>query len=121
MKYPDKVRLVSTESDIYGDEAVVGFEEVPACFVKRSGTGRSYQMGTELSDAAVYLDHLNDVVLSRVDALEGAYIHAYPYTDSSWHRIESLHVAERKLLDNAMDNVYCKLEKVAGIAYVRVS
>lgn len=40
---------------------------------------------------------------------------------NNWYRIKSANVAQRKLLNNKIDNVYCRLEKVAGLAYVSVS
>ena len=33
------------------------------------------------------------------------------------YRNGSVRIAQRKLLNNAIDNIYCRLQKVAGLAY----
>lgn len=121
MKYPDTIRLATTTSDGYGDRAVNVLSEIPANFIKRSSYVHAENGEGEASDAAVYLLPTHTVVLSQKDDLEGMYIIAEPFTEKNWYRIKSANVAERKLLNNKIDNVYCRLEKVAGLPYVYVS
>lgn len=121
MKYPDTVKLATTTVDGYGDRTVTVVDEIPACFIKRSSIRHDNNTEGEVSDAAVYLLPTNEVVLEKKDDLEGMYIIVSPYSTSNWYRIATANIAERKLLNNTIDNVYCKLEKVAGIAYVLVS
>lgn len=121
MKYPDLIRLATVSRDGYGDRTVTGFTEIPAAFIKRSSITRSNNSEGESSDAAIYLQPTNATVLSQKDDLEGMYLQVEPFSDSNWYRIASSNIAERKLLNNAIDNVYCRLDKVAGLAYVHIS
>lgn len=121
MRYPDTVKIATTDTDGYGDETVTGLYEVRASFIKRAGTNRTNSSDGETSDAAVYLLPTDPRVLEIKDDLEGMYILAEPFGDSNWYRISDANVAERKLLDNAIDNVYCRLEKVAGMPYDNIS
>lgn len=121
MKYPDTVRLIETKPDGYGDRAVKTEVVTAAAFIKRAGYTHGGNTEGETSTAAVYLDPKNSKVLGYKNDLEGMYIWAEPFSQSTWYRIISTNVAERKLLNNALDNIYCRLEKVAGLAYVRIS
>lgn len=118
MTYPDTVKLVTTTYDGYGDSTVAELAEVKATFIKRAGVTHLDNADAETSDAAVYLLPTDSNVLAVKDDLEGMYIIADPFGSSNWYRISSVNIAQRKLLDNAIDNIYCRLEKVAGIAYV---
>lgn len=121
MNYPDTIRLATTTSDGYGDKTVTVLDDIPASFIQRSGVSHENHADGDISDAAVYLLPTNATVLLHRRDLEGMYILAEPFTDSQWYKISHANFAERKLLNNAIDNVYCKLEKVAGLAYVFVS
>lgn len=121
MRYPDVVRLATVTSDGYGDKTVTAVDEIPASFIKKSGMAHGANTEGETSDATVYLSPANSIVLAKKDDLDGMYIHAQPFSDNSWYKISSSSVAERKLLNNAIDNIHCSLEKVAGLAYVLVS
>lgn len=115
MNYPDTIRLATIKADGYGDRTVQVLDEVQASFVKRSGITRSRNIEAETSDAAVYLQHTSPVVLAKKDDLEGMFLQLAPYSDKTWYRITSVNIAERKLLNNAIDNIYCRLQKVAGL------
>lgn len=121
MNYPDTVKLATTTPDMYGDRTVTVLTEVPASFIKRAGVTHGENTEGETSDAAVYLLPSHATVLENQDKLEGMYIISEPFGEENWYRIISVNVAERKLLNNAIDNVYCRLEKVAGLAYATVS
>lgn len=115
MTYPDIVKLATTTYDGYGDNTITVLDEVQATFIKRAGIVHADNKEGETSDAAVYLSPANAKVLAVKDDLEGMYI---VYEETNWYRITSVNIAQRKLLDNTIENVYCRLEKVAGIAYV---
>lgn len=117
MKYPDTVKLATTTTDGYGDKTVTVLDEIPAAFVKRAGVTHNNNADAETSDAAVYLLPSHAKVLENKDDLEGMYIIVAPYGDNNWYRISSANIAERKLLNNTIDNVYCRLQKIAGLAY----
>ena len=118
MNYPDIIKLASgTSVDGYGDRTVTLTEEIPAAFIRRAGTDHSDGADAETTNATVYLFPTHSAVLSRLDDLEGMYLLASPFGQSNWYKIESANVAERKLLNNAIDNVYSRLQKVAGLAY----
>ncbi len=117
MKYPDTVKLATTNPDGYGDRTVTVLDEIPASFIKRAGVVHDGNADAEVSEAAVYLLPTHDTVLAKLDDLEGMYIIASPFSASNWYKITSANVAERKLLNNTIDNVYCRLQKVAGLAY----
>lgn len=120
MKYPDTVKLVTTSADMYGDKTATVLETLEASFIKRAGVTHGENSDGETSDAAVYLKPVA-YVLDRQDDLEGLYVHVKPFSNNSWYRIMTVNVAERKLLNNVVDNVYCRLEKVAGLANVHIS
>jgi len=120
MNYPDTVKLVQVKGDMYGDKSATSVETISASFIKRAGVTHGENIEGETSDAAVYLQPIA-TVLNKRDDLEGMYIHAEPFSNSSWYKISTVNVAQRKLLNNAVDNVYCRLEKVAGLASVYIS
>ena len=121
MIYPDTIKLATTTQDGYGDQSVMVLDEIPASFIKRAGIVQGNNTVGETSDAAVYLLPTNSKVLEVKDDLEGMYIIVEPFGDNNWYKISSVNIAQRKLLNNAIDNVYCRLEKVAGMAYVYIS
>lgn len=120
MKLIDTVKLVTTTSDGYGDKTVSVLTEVKSLFIQRTGISHEDHADAIISDAAVYLDPKNETVLNNMYRLEGMYIIAQPFGQSShesWYRITSVSVGQRKLLDNTVDNIYCRLEKAAGLPY----
>lgn len=124
MRLIDTVKLATTTVDGYGDKTVTVLTEVDSLFIQRTSVTHDNNADGIASDATVYLDQTNEVVLANRYALEGMYIIAQPFgqsTEESWYRITHVTVAQRKLLNNAIDNIYCSLEKVAGLAYVYVS
>ena len=117
MRYPDTVKLATTTTDGYGDRTATVLDEIPASFIKRASVVAGDNREAETSEAAVYLLPTHAKVLEKKDDLEGIYIIVEPFSANNWYRISSANIAERKLLDNTIDNVYCRLQKVAGLAY----
>lgn len=116
MNYPDTIKLAHATPDGYGDKTVTSFTTIPATFIKRAGVTRDNHSEGETSDAAVYLRPAEAVAYK--DDLEGMFLLAEPFTDKNWYKIAHANVAQRKLLNNAIDNIYCRLEKIAGPPYV---
>lgn len=121
MVYPDTIKLATTTSDVYGDKTVTVLDEVSACFIKRASVSHDNNADSKMSDATVYLMPTNAVVLAKKNELEGMYIICSPFSNSDWYMVTSVNIAERKLLDNAIENIYCRLKKVAGLPYVYIS
>lgn len=117
MRYPDKVKLVAFTADGYGDKTISTSADIPALFVRRSMIVQGLNMEGEASDAAVYLDHKNSFVLDRKKDLEGMYVEY----DEEYYRIARVNIAERKLLNNRIDNIYCRLEKSVGPKNANIS
>lgn len=128
MRLIDTVKLATTTSDGYGDKTAVALTNVKSLFVQRTSYQHGSNMGGLASDAAVYLDPKNPVVLENLAretedgrvGLEGMYIIAQPFgtpVGESWYRISRVNIGQRKLLNNAVDNIYCRLEKVARLPY----
>ena len=124
MTLTDTVKLATTTFDGYGDKTVTVLTEVKCLFIQKTGFDKSDFAENTISDSTIYLDPENSVVVDNMYRLEGMYIIAQPFGQSkeeSWYRISNVTVAQRKLLDNAIDNIHCSLEKVAGVAYESIS
>lgn len=124
MRLVDTVKLATTATDGYGDHTVTVLTEVDSLFVQRTGVEHGQNSEGVTSDATVYLDPTNQIVLDNAYRLEGMFIISQPFgqtEEESWYRITSVTVAQRKLLDNTIDNIHCRLEKTAGMAYVHIS
>lgn len=120
----DIVTLAETIVDGYGDRTVSVLTEVGALF--HQGTGSSHSPNADVidSDAHVYLDINNPVLLERGYRIEGMYIIANPFgaaKEESWYRISRVVVGQRKLLANNVDNVHAFLRKVESLEVDNVS
>lgn len=115
MRLRDTVELVTTSVDGYGDRQVEVLTESKALFIQRSGLTRGTHSDGITSDAAVYLDSENPIIIENLSELEGMYITANPFGKKMWFRVQSANVAQRKLIDNRIDNIYCRLERVAEL------
>lgn len=121
MKYCDTVKVATVTTDGYGDSTATSLTEVPAIFINRKGLVHDTFSEGLTSTATVYLSPANSFVVSHKEELNSMYILVDPFSDDDWYRIAGVTIAKRKLLTNAIDNVHCTLEKVAGIAYAYVS
>jgi hypothetical protein len=121
MKLVDTVKLATVTSDGYGDKHLTVLTDVKSLFIQRTNADHNLNQEVTMSDAVVYLDPTNQVVLDNAYRLEGMYIIAQPFGQSqqeSWYKIVGVTVGQRKLLNNAVDNIHCLLDKAAGLAYV---
>lgn len=117
----DTVKLATTTSDMYGDSTVSILTDVKSLFIQRTNVSHGTNSEDVMSDAVVYLDPTNQVVLDNAYRLEGMYIIARPFgqtQEESWYEIVAVNVGQRKLLNNTVDNIHCQLDKISGLAYV---
>ena len=124
ISYKDTVYLVNLSVDGYNDKTISTTEEISALF--HLGASYSNQDGATLygSDAHVYLNPKNSVVMSNAYRLEGWYVVASIFggdLNEGWYRIETVVVGQQKLLSNNVDNVHCFLKKVAAPVELEVS
>lgn len=118
MRLIDTVKLVEVSYNGYGTPEVTKATDVKSLFIQRVGALHTDNSDVIMSDAAVYLDPTNASVADNAFRLEGMYIIASPFGQNqkeSWYKISNVNVGQRKLLNNAIDNIYCRLEKVAGL------
>jgi hypothetical protein len=121
MVLTDTVKLATTTVDGYGDKTITVLTSVKALFIQRTSATHNQHIDTVESDATIYLDARNPVVLANAYRLEGMYIIAQPFgqTDGeAWYKIVNMTVGQRKLLNNVVENIHCQLDKIAGLAYV---
>ena len=124
MKLIDTVKLATTTVDGYGDKTVTILTEVNALFIQKSSVTHSSNSDIETADTTIYLDPDNQILIDNMYHLEGMYIIAQPFGRDqyeSWYKITSVTVAQRKLLDNDIDNIHCSLQKAASLPYVLLS
>lgn len=116
MTLKDTVQLAETSRDGYGTKTVQTLTDIASLFLQSSGKAHSANVDIANSDAHVYLDKDNPILLERGYKIEGMYIKANLFGGSdsdSWYQITKVVVGQRKLLDNDVDNVHAYLQKVA--------
>ncbi len=118
LTYKDDLTIYETGRDGYGDFSIL--KEVPVKGLFLQGTSSSFQSDTEsiATDAHVYLDIENDFIKQNAFRLEGLFIKCNTLNgldNESWYRIVSAKVGQRKLLDNELNNVHCRLVKVEAL------
>ena len=114
LNYQDTVRLIQTGQDGWGDNTVIVDIPVGALFHEGTSQAQSGYVERISCDAHVYLDPENSYVKENAFRLEGMYIVANLYggiETESWYKISRVVVGQRKLLDNAINNVHCFLTK----------
>jgi len=121
MTLKDTIEIVESIADGYGDQSVKTLTSVKCLFIQRTSMSHDAHADGVLTNAVVYLDPTNQIVLKNAYRLEGMYVIANIFAqpqNKSWYRIIAVDVGQRKLLDNTVDNIHCRLQKVEGIAYV---
>lgn len=117
LEYIDDITLYETGQDGYGDHSIKNEIPVKALFLQ--GTSQNgLKVEAISSDAHVYLDIDNPFIVENAYRLEGMYILANTLNGNpaeSWYRISSVKVGQRKLLDNALNNVHCRLTKCEAL------
>ena len=120
LDYKDPVLLIDTAQDVYGDHSVKHIEHINGLF--RQGSSQSDVNFVEgiSTDAHIYLDIENPYVRENAFRLEGMYIVANLFNgkeNQAWYKIASCTVGQRKLLDNDINNIHCRLTKCSPIEY----
>lgn len=112
----DTCQLATLSSNGYGDKSVEVLTTIDCLFLQSTGNSHSSNVEIATSDAHIYLDIENPVILEKGYRIEGMYLMVNPFgaADSeSWYKISRVVVGQRKLLDNDVDNVHAYLRKVA--------
>lgn len=112
----DTCQLVTLSSDGYGDKTVTVVTTIDCLFLQSTGRTHSANVEIATSDAHIYLDIENPVIKNKGYRIEGMYLMVNPFGASdneSWYKITRVVVGQRKLLNNAVDNVHAYLQKVA--------
>lgn len=120
----DTCRLAQTVSDGYGDKSVEVLTEVACLFLQSTGNSHSNNAEVISSDAHVYLDIQNPVIVNLGYKIEGMYLIVAPFgnlDNKDWYRITRVVVGQRKLLANDVDNVHAYLRKVVPLEVSYVS
>ena len=120
LEYKDPLLLIDTAQDEYGDNSVSHVEHINGLF--RLGASQSelgYVEGLN-TDAHVYLDIENPYVQANAYRLEGMYVVANLHggkESQAWYKISSCTLGQRKLLDNDLNNIHCRLTKCSALDY----
>ena len=113
LQYKDDVRLMTSTRDMYGDIVNEVAHETKGLFLlgmSESFQNDTYTIGT---DAHVYLDPTDPVIVSEGLRLEGKLLQVKGFS-GKWdnYKIQRVKVGQRKLLGNEVNNVHCFLSKV---------
>lgn len=114
----DTATLVEIVFDGYGDEKIERLSEIDCLFLQSTSSRHAANVDVIQSDAHVYLDVNNPVLLERGYRIEGMHLIINPFgasDDDSWYKITRVMIGQRKLLDNDVDNVHAYLKKVARV------
>lgn len=116
VKHPDIGYIAAVTEDGYGDTRVSELKEVKCTFLQQVGSSHSNNAEIANSSAHVYLDIDNAFIKGKGYRLEGFLFKISPFgtpESESWYKITNVMVGQRKLLNNAVNNVHAYLEKVA--------
>ncbi len=115
VKLPDKVKIVNTTVDGFGDAIILEEAVIDGAFFQGTSSKRNDDtdmLGTY--DAHCYVDERSPFVLDYGYRLEGMYmlINLYGFDDNeSWYRIEDVKLGIDKLCTNSVNNCHCFLTK----------
>lgn len=118
LRYQDDIVIYNTSQDGYGDFTVTEEVKVKGLFLQGTSNAFNGQVDSIATDAHVYLDINNEFVKENAFRLEGLFLKCNTLNGSdseSWYRISSVKVGQRKLLDNEINNVHCRLTKVESL------
>lgn len=119
--YQDEVYLIDTTQNGYGDSVAFLIGKIDGLFLEGSSQSDINHVEALGTDAHIYLDVNNEIVIENAFRLEGMYIVANLYGGKeaeSWYKIARVKVGQRKLLDNAINNVHCFLTKCDALTDV---
>lgn len=115
MNYNEKITLVETITNAYGNNQVVTeYDDVCAIFLAGTGFVHNRFSDSATSDAVCYIDPQTDFLKEKSYRIEGWYILApvFAAEDSeSWYKITRVTINRDHLLGNTIDNVELQLKK----------
>lgn len=113
VKTPDTGYIVKLTKDGYRDVIGITENEVACAFFQELSQDQATNVDVVQSSAYAYLDVDNDYIKSLGYEIEGLYFKISPFGVERWYRIETVDVAQRKLLTNEVNNVLINLQVVA--------
>lgn len=118
LEYKDPLLLIETGQDGYGDNTIIHIEHIMGLF--RLGASQAEMNYVEAlgTDAHAYLDIENQFVKDNAYRLEGMYIVANLHggkENQAWYKISSCILGQRKLLENDLNNIHCRLTKCSAL------
>jgi len=118
LEYKDPVLLIETGQDEYGDNAIIHVEHLNGLFRLGASQNEANYVEALGTDAHIYLDIENPFVKENAYRLEGMYIVANLHggkQNQAWYKISSCVLGQRKLLDNDLNNIHCRLTKCSAL------
>lgn len=118
LDYKDPLYIVENSVNGYGDNVANKLIPINGLFHHGMSTSRSREVEALNSDAHVYLDIENPYVIDNAFRLEGKLLIANLNggdEKDDWYKIQKVVVGQRKLLDNAINNVHCYLSKASPL------
>lgn len=118
LEYKDPVLLIETGQDEYGDNAIIHVEHLNGLFRLGASQNEANYVEALGTDAHIYLDIENPFVKANAYRLEGMYIVANLQggkQNQAWYKISSCILGQRKLLDNDLNNIHCRLTKCSAL------
>lgn len=113
VKTPDTAHIVALTKNGYGDVSSFSEEEIACAFFQGFSHEQAENQELTQSDAYAYLDVDNEFIQGKGYQLQGMYFKTAPFGVDQWYIITNVEVAQRKLLDNAVNNVLVNLQVVA--------
>lgn len=118
LEYKDDLTIYKMGQNGYGDFSII--EEIPVKGLFLQGTSNAFSNHVDniSTDAHVYLDIENEFIKQNAFRLEGFFLTCNTLggeDEESWYRISSVKVGQRKLLDNDINNVHCRLTKAESL------
>lgn len=119
LKHKDTIILVGVTTGEYGNKKQpVSQHEIKATFLQNTGFLHSNNQDVIDSDAILYPDERNAVVVGLSNRLEGMYVIAPLFgqaASEAWYKITSVAVNRDHLLHNKIDNIQCLLSKAEAL------
>lgn len=110
--YPDPAVLYRALADEYGTKTAVYLTGIDTNFTTSVNNQRGQNVEDITADALAYLDVDNVTIADEGYDLEGCFFAIERFGRTIWYTIDTLEVNQRKLLDNAIDNIQARLVKV---------
>lgn len=111
IEYPDPAVLYRAPADEYGVKTAVYLTDIDTNFTTSLNNQRGQNTEDITADAFAYLDVDNATIANVGYDLEGCFFAIERFGRTIWYTIDTVEVNQRKLLDNAIDNIQVRLVK----------